>query len=67
MKKEKCKYCTGRWDERKPLMRNSKGDYYVKINNCMYLEDSEIGNSNFKFSLIGERIKFCPMCGEILK
>ncbi len=48
-------------------MQNGKGDYYVSINSCNYLEDSEVGDRNVKFSLFGERINFCPMCGRELK
>lgn len=65
IKKEKCPYCTGRATKRKPLMKNNKGDYSVVINSCNYLEDSVVGNS-VDYSLFGERIKFCPMCGRKL-
>ncbi|MGR5868134.1 hypothetical protein ACT7C5_09905 [Bacillus pacificus] len=64
---EQCEYCTGNSYKRKPLMQNGKGDYYVSINSCNYLEDSEVGDRNVKFSLFGERINFCPMCGRELK
>lgn len=62
-----CEYCIGRWTERKSLMKNGKGDYYVKINSCNYLEDSEVGNFNFKYSLFGEKINYCPICGRELE
>jgi len=35
---EQCEYCTGNSYKRKPLMQNGKGDYYVSINSCNYLE-----------------------------
>jgi len=66
MEDEKCEYCTGNDSKRKTVMANARGDYYVVINRCNYLEDSEVGDAKVKFSLIGEKIKFCPMCGREL-
>jgi hypothetical protein len=65
MSKEKCEYCTGNGYARKPLMKNNKGDYFIVINSCNYLEDSVVGNST-EYTLFGEKIKFCPMCGREL-
>lgn len=66
MEEEKCAYCVEDYRNRKPLMSSGKGDYAVYINSCNYLEDSEIGDWNFKFSLYGVKIKFCPVCGKEL-
>lgn len=63
---EDCKYCNGNWKDRESLMKNSEGDYYVKINNCNYLEDNKIGDFGQKFSLFGIKIDFCPKCGRKL-
>ena len=64
--REKCEYCTGHSSKRKPLMKNVKGDYFVVINSCNYLEDSVIGNS-VHYSLFGKEINYCPICGRKLK
>jgi hypothetical protein len=67
MDEEKCDYCTGKpLLDRKPLMSNNKGDYTVFINQCNYLEDSEVGDRTKKFSLFGIKIKYCPACGREL-
>ncbi len=64
---EKCNYCNGKpLVDKKPLMSNYKGDYTVFINRFHYLEDSEIGDSSKKFSLLGIKINFCPVCGRKL-
>jgi len=65
MNEEKCEYCTGHDSKRKPLMKNSTGNYLVILNSCNYLEDSVVGNS-VEYSLFGEKIRFCPMCGRPL-
>ena len=61
-----CEYCNGKCAgnhiERKKLMINNKGDYFVIINKCNYLEDSVIGHS-CDHSLFGIKINYCPMCG----
>lgn len=64
---ENCQFCTGKISERQPLMKNGEGNYYVIINRFNYLEDSEVGDFTAKFSLFGEKIRFCPMCGRNLK
>ncbi|ASA22650.1 hypothetical protein [Paenibacillus donghaensis] len=65
--KEICYYCTEKpLIDRKCLMSSGKGDYSVFINSCNYLEDSEIGDWNAKFSLHGVKINYCPMCGRVL-
>ena len=61
-----CDYCNGNPFKRKRLMENIKGDYFVVINNCNYLEDSVVGRST-DYSLFGEKINFCPMCGRKLE
>lgn len=62
-----CEYCSGKpLVNRKPLMSNGKGNYTVFINSCNYLEDSEIGGQNAKFSLFGVKINYCPVCGKAL-
>ncbi|MGV6935898.1 hypothetical protein ACWA2B_10325 [Paenibacillus sp. CMM36] len=67
MNVEVCGYCSGMpLVGRKPLMNSGKGDYSVFINSCNYLEDSEIGDWNAKFSLYGVKINFCPVCGRTL-
>ncbi|MEO2600875.1 hypothetical protein [Clostridium butyricum] len=58
-----CKYCEGQ--NREPLMKNCNGNYFVCINHCNFLEDSVIGNS-VNYSLFGEQINYCPMCGKNL-
>jgi len=63
--KSKCEYCEVKEWDKKPLMINDKGDYYVVINSCNYLEDSVVGNS-VDYSLFGKQIKYCPMCGREL-
>ena len=63
-----CRYCENKnkhWSKRKKLMSNEKGDYYVVINECNYLEDSVIGHS-VSYSLFGVKINYCPMCGKKL-
>jgi hypothetical protein len=62
-----CEYCSGDSHRKnKRLMENAKGDYFVAINSCNYLEDSVVGNSVYH-SLIGERLNFCPICSRKLQ
>lgn len=60
-----CKYCNGRWSERKSLLYGIKNNHMIKINTCNYLEENKRGGEDD--SLYGKMINFCPMCGKKLR
>lgn len=59
-----CKYCSGKWSDRKSLLYRNKDDYKIKINTCNYLEENRKGGLDN--SIYGKLINYCPMCGRRL-